>query len=200
MPNAYVPYTHVLPSDPPEAEAAQMELLHENGGDPEVAFIDRGPWGQTRPALTAAIEHLRAGDVLLVPSIGRLAPSARALALLISKVEAAGATITFIRDKISTGTARGRHLVTDIGILAGIEAEFIRERQREGIAKAKSQGKYTGRAPTARQKSAEVYRLRDTGMTFAKIGAALGISEASAYQINKNRPAAQVENGSELDE
>ena len=57
------------------------------------------------------------------------------------------------------------------------------ERQREGIAKAKSEGKYKGRAPTARAKAAEVLRLVGEGVSKAEIARRLGIGEASVYRI-----------------
>jgi DNA invertase Pin-like site-specific DNA recombinase len=56
------------------------------------------------------------------------------------------------------------------------------ERQREGIAKAKGEGKYKGRAPTARAKAADVRRLADEGMTREAIAAKLNIGGASVYR------------------
>jgi DNA invertase Pin-like site-specific DNA recombinase len=57
------------------------------------------------------------------------------------------------------------------------------ERQREGIAKAKREGKYKGRVPTARAKSDEVRQLARDGVTKAAIARRLGIGEASVYRI-----------------
>ena len=57
------------------------------------------------------------------------------------------------------------------------------ERQREGIAKAKGEGNYKGRAPTARAKSADVRRLAADGMTHEAIAAQLGIGVASVYRV-----------------
>jgi DNA invertase Pin-like site-specific DNA recombinase len=56
------------------------------------------------------------------------------------------------------------------------------ERQREGIAKAKNEGKYKGRAPTARAKSAEIIRLAGEGMTREGIAEKLGVGVASVYR------------------
>jgi DNA invertase Pin-like site-specific DNA recombinase len=64
------------------------------------------------------------------------------------------------------------------------------ERQREGIAKAKAQGKYKGRKPTAREKSADVHRLRTEGVPAAEIAKRLGIGRASAYRILAEEKAA----------
>ena len=57
------------------------------------------------------------------------------------------------------------------------------ERQREGIAKAKGEGKYKGRKPTARAKAADVHRLAGEGMTREAIAAQLGIGVASVYRV-----------------
>jgi DNA invertase Pin-like site-specific DNA recombinase len=73
-------------------------------------------------------------------------------------------------------------------VLAGVaqfEREVMLERQREGIAKAKGEGKYKGRAPTARAKSADVRRLASEGMTREAIVKQLGIGVASVYRALK---------------
>lgn len=70
-------------------------------------------------------------------------------------------------------------------ILAGVgswEREVMLERQKIGIAKAKADGKYRGRAPTARAKTPEVLRLKAEGKTAADIARTVGISRASVYR------------------
>jgi Helix-turn-helix domain of resolvase len=68
------------------------------------------------------------------------------------------------------------------GAVAQFEREMMLERQREGIAKAKNEGKYKGRAPTARAKSAEIIRLAGEGMTREGIAEKLGVGVASVYR------------------
>ncbi|CUX50666.1 Resolvase family protein (fragment) [Agrobacterium tumefaciens str. CFBP 5621] len=70
--------------------------------------------------------------------------------------------------------------------IAEFERELMLERQREGIARAKAEGKYRGRAPTARAKSDEVVRMKATGMTADLIAMKLGIGRASVFRILKN--------------
>ena len=67
--------------------------------------------------------------------------------------------------------------------VAQFEREVMLERQREGIAKAKGEGRYKGRAPTARAKSADVRRLAADGMTREAIAAQLNIGVASVYRV-----------------
>src|SRR6266436_6116273 len=80
-----------------------------------------------------------------------------------------------------TGTATGR-LFTFIGTIACFEHELMLERQREGIANAKAQGKYKGRKPTARARAAEVNALRADGVRPVEIARRLGIGRASVYR------------------
>lgn len=70
-----------------------------------------------------------------------------------------------------------------LGAVAEFERSLMLERQREGIAKAKADGRYKGRAPTAQAKAAEVSRLRAEGVKPAEIGSRLGIGRASVYRI-----------------
>jgi DNA invertase Pin-like site-specific DNA recombinase len=69
-----------------------------------------------------------------------------------------------------------------LGAIAQFERELI-ERQREGIAKAKAEGKYRGRAPTARAKASEIRRLHGEGIGPTEIAKRLGISRASVYRV-----------------
>jgi DNA invertase Pin-like site-specific DNA recombinase len=83
---------------------------------------------------------------------------------------------------LDTGTPTGRLMLNVIGSVAQFEREMMLERQREGIAKAKGEGRYKGRAPTARAKSAEIVRLANAGMTREKIAAQLSVGVASVYR------------------
>ena len=70
-----------------------------------------------------------------------------------------------------------------VGSVAQFEREMMLERQKEGTAKANAQGKYKGRAPTARSKAAEVLILAQSGITKKEIAVKLCISERSVYRI-----------------
>jgi DNA invertase Pin-like site-specific DNA recombinase len=76
-----------------------------------------------------------------------------------------------------------------IGAVATLEREMMLERQREGIAKAKSEGKYKGRKPTARARSAEVVSLISDGVRPTDIARQLGIGRASVYRILEDHPS-----------
>lgn len=69
-----------------------------------------------------------------------------------------------------------------LGAVAQFEREVMLERQREGIAKAKGEGKYKGRAPTARAKSGEIIALANKGMSKERIAKEVGVGVASVYR------------------
>jgi DNA invertase Pin-like site-specific DNA recombinase len=83
---------------------------------------------------------------------------------------------------LDTSTPTGKLILNLLGSIAQFERELTLERQREGIAKAKAEGKYKGRAPTARAKTSEVQRLRAEGLGPTEIGRRLEISRASVYR------------------
>jgi DNA invertase Pin-like site-specific DNA recombinase len=74
-------------------------------------------------------------------------------------------------------------MLTMLGGVAEFEREIMLERQREGIAKAKAEGKYKGRQPTARARADEVLVLKAQGLGPSKIARELGISRSSIHRI-----------------
>ena len=136
-----------------------------------------------REQLEAAIDYLRDGDTLVVTKLDRLARSTRHLGELMDSLSNKGAHLQIMDLGIDTGTATGELVVNLIGAIAQFERKMMLERQREGIAKAQSEGKYKGRKPTARAKADDVKRLRSEGVGATEIAAQLGIGRASVYRI-----------------
>jgi DNA invertase Pin-like site-specific DNA recombinase len=139
-----------------------------------------------RDQLAAALDYLREGDVLVVTKPDRLARSVADLLGVVGKLDAKGIALRLLsmgNQVVDTGTSTGRLMLTVLGAVAEFERALMLERQREGIAKAKGEGKYKGRKPTARAKAADVQRLREAGITPTAIAAKLGISRASVYRI-----------------
>ena len=85
--------------------------------------------------------------------------------------------------KTDPSTPTGRLMLTVLGGIAEFERGIMLERQREGIAKAKADGKYKGRKPTARAKADDVLKLRSEGVGPSEIAHRLGIGRASVYRI-----------------
>ncbi len=136
-----------------------------------------------RKELEAALDYVREGDTLVVTKLDRLARSTRHLNEIVDGLEAKGAHLQVLDLGIDTGTPTGELVLTMIGGIAQFERQMMLERQREGIAKAKAEGKYKGRAPTARAKTKEVLELKGKGVGAAVIAKELRIGRASVYRI-----------------
>ena len=112
--------------------------------------------------------------------LDRLARSLTELLRIVGKLTSPkGVTLRIINMGVDTSTPTGELILGVIGSVAQFERRIMLERQREGIAKAKGEGKYKGRKPTARVKAPEVLRLAAEGMTREAIAAQLQIGVAA---------------------
>ena len=136
-----------------------------------------------RPQLEAALDYVREGDTLVVTKLDRLARSVADLVSIMSKLNAKGVALRILAMSLDTATPTGKLMINLLGSIAEFERELMLERQREGIAKAKAEGKYKGRAPTARQKSKDVLRMKSEGKTVEAIVRELGVSRSSVFRI-----------------
>lgn len=136
-----------------------------------------------RPQLKAALDFVREGDSLTVTKLDRLARSTQHLLEILDRLKAKRAELSILNLGIDTGTATGKLCVTLIGAVASFERELMLERQREGVARAKAEGKYKGRKPTARARAAEVRALKAEGVRPVDIARTLGIGRASVYRV-----------------
>jgi DNA invertase Pin-like site-specific DNA recombinase len=136
-----------------------------------------------RKALDEALDFARAGDVLIVTKLDRLARSVANLGDIVSRLAARGVALRILGLGLDTATPTGKLMLNLLGSIAQFEREVMLERQREGIAKAKGEGKYKGRKPTAKAMSAKVLTLASAGHTRQAIADELGIGVASVYRI-----------------
>jgi DNA invertase Pin-like site-specific DNA recombinase len=142
-----------------------------------------------RPELQAAIKALRKGDKLVVSKLDRLARSVKHLGEMLEELEAKGAGLVILSmggqqgGQLDTTTATGKLMLNLMTSFAQFEREIMLERQRDGIQKAKAEGKYTGRKPTAMAKGEAALSLLKGGMSKVKVCDQLGISRASLYRI-----------------
>lgn len=136
-----------------------------------------------RPELEVALDYVRQGDTLVVTKLDRLARSMANLVDITGKLKAKGVELRVLALNLDTGTPTGELMLNLLGSIAQFERELMLERQREGIAKAKAEGKYKGRAPTARAKAEEVKRMKAEGKTADAIVAELGVSRSSVFRI-----------------
>ncbi len=151
-----------------------------------------------RPELQQALSHAREGDIFVVTKLDRLARSTRHLLEIVEVLEGKKVglrVLDFGGGEVDSGSPQGRLMLTMFAAFGEFERQLMLERQREGIAKAKSEGKYKGRAPTAQAKSDDVLRLRSEGVGPSEIARQTGISRASVYRIlgvADHVPAGQV--------
>jgi DNA invertase Pin-like site-specific DNA recombinase len=136
-----------------------------------------------RPQLEAALDYLREGDTLIVTKIDRLARSTADLLRIAERVKAKCAGLLVLSPRLEMNAAAGPFgelIFTMIGAVAAFERSLMLERQREGIAKAKGEGKYKGRP--AEIDAAKVKALRAEGVGATEIAKRLGIGRASVYR------------------
>jgi DNA invertase Pin-like site-specific DNA recombinase len=138
-----------------------------------------------RPALQAALRHVRKGDVLVVHSMDRLARSLSDLLALVKGLTERGVAVEFVKENLTfTGddTPIAKMMLGVMGSAAEFERDMIRARQREGIAAAKARGKHLGRAAILKPAQAKELRRRvAAGEDKAAIAQEFGISRASVY-------------------
>ncbi len=136
-----------------------------------------------RDELDTALEFIREGDSLVVCKLDRLARSTRHLGEIVETLKEKGAKLVILNLGIDTSTPTGKLVLDLLGSVAEFERNMMLERQREGIAKAKAEGKYKGRQPTARAKADQVLALKAEGKGATEIARQLRIGRASVYRI-----------------
>lgn len=164
-------------------EARQVESL---AGCDRV-FLDKASGKSTahRPELSAALDYVREGDTLKVPSMDRLARNLEDLLSIVRGLTERGVRVEFIKEgQTFTGedSPMATLLLSLLGAVASFERALIRERQAEGIALAKERGVYKGRKPSlsAEQVAYARERVAD-GIPKAKVARDLGVSRQTLY-------------------
>ena len=163
-----------------------QSLDRQDLGDVEKVFEEKlsGASASARPALQDMIGWVREGDVVVVHSIDRLARNLQDLLSIVSQLNGKGVSIRFIKDNLTfppEGTDGASKLYLSIlGAVAEFERSIIKQRQREGIDKAKAKGVYKGRKPTIDKD--RIFALRDQGLSTYKIAEAMGISRMTVHR------------------
>jgi DNA invertase Pin-like site-specific DNA recombinase len=165
-----------------QASGFEAQLRELKAAGCERVFSEQVSSIGQRDQLSAALDYVRDGDVLVVLRLDRLARSVAHLLDIVTRLEAKKVGLRILNIGIDTSTASGKLVLHVLGAIGEFERAILIERQREGIAKAKAEGKYKGRAPTARAKAPEVKRLREEGIGPVEIARRLGISRASVYR------------------
>lgn len=136
--------------------ARQKEWLKQQGC--ERIYLDMLSGKDTnRPQLQSMLDYVRDGDILYVESISRLARSTKDLLNIVDKLTEKGVMFVSQKENIDTSTPQGKFVLTLFAAMAELERGQIRQRQAEGIAIAKREHKYKGKAP----KQFDVYLFKE---------------------------------------
>jgi DNA invertase Pin-like site-specific DNA recombinase len=164
-------------------EARQVEAL----AGCDRLFIDKASGkNANRPELNAALDYVRQGDTLRVPSMDRLARNTVDLLTLVKTLTERGVTVEFIKEHLSFSGDKsdsiGQLMLTILGGIAEFERSLIRERQADGIAIAKANGVYKGRKPALTAEQVTQARERvESGVPKAAVARDLGVSRQTLY-------------------
>jgi DNA invertase Pin-like site-specific DNA recombinase len=158
----------------------QLDALKEAGCDPIRHEKRSGTSRTNRTELDTLLAFIRPGDTLVVTRIDRLARSVADLQDVVRELKAKGAHLKATEQPIDTATAAGKAFLDMLGVFAEFETSLRRERQMEGIAKAKAKGVYKGRKPSINVD--QVRTLHAGGVGPSEIAKRLGIGRASVYR------------------
>jgi DNA invertase Pin-like site-specific DNA recombinase len=139
----------------------------------------------SRGELDRAIDMLREGDKLVVTKLDRLARNVMHMGELLQQIEAKGAGLVILSlgsETVDTTTATGKLILNMMVFVAQFEREMMKERQVESIKRAKAEGKYKERVPTAMRQAGKVKALVEAGVQRVQVQEQLGISKASYYR------------------
>lgn len=148
----------------------------------ERVFSEQVSSVKPRKALEEAIAFARSGDTLVVTKLDRLARSVTHLGELLAALTTKGVALRIVNLSLDTATPTGKLMLNLMGSIAQFEREMMLERQREGIAKAKSEGKYKGRKPTVRAKADQIKALHAQGLSMGAIADKLNIGKGSVHR------------------
>ena len=141
-----------------------------------------------RTQLEVALKVLTQGDTLVVLRLDRLGRSLRDLANIAHEIEQAGAHLRVIEQSVDTATSAGRAFFCMLAVFAQFETDVRRERQEDGIARAKKAGIYTGGKPRINRD--RIVALTTAGNGPAAVARSLGVSRMSVYRILRETAAA----------
>lgn len=160
----------------------QLDQLNAAGCDKIFAEKRSGRSTSGRENLEAALDYVRDGDVLVVARLDRLARSMTDLRQIVDRLNAKGVGFRALQQgAIDTTRSDGRLMLNILASFAEFETDIRKERQADGIARAKAAGVYKGRPATI--SSAEVAALKGEGLGASEIAKRLKIGRASVYRL-----------------
>ena len=188
MDKTYIGYARVSTAE--QNEARQLQSFDSYTEKIKKVFIDKLSGKDTkRPQLRAMLDYVREGDVVVVSDFSRLARSTKDMLQIVQELTDKGVGLISLKENVDTDTPQGRFMLTVFAALAELERETILQRQREGIAIAKQEGKYRGRQPLPFNEEkfrAECQKWRDGEQTAIETMKKLDIKRNRFYKIVKD--------------
>lgn len=142
-----------------------------------------------RPELKQCLDYVREGDQLVITKLDRLARSTLHLTQIADMLQQKGVELVVIDQHIDTSTPTGKLLFNMLASIAEFETEIRKERQLEGIAKAKSRGTRMGARP--KLSDSQINQLQDdrvNGMTIPELTRKYNVSKATVYRLLPSQP------------
>ncbi len=188
MDKTYIGYARVSTAE--QNEARQLQSFESYTEKIKKVFIDKLSGKDTkRPQLRAMLDYVREGDVVVVSDFSRLARSTKDMLQIVQELTDKGVGLISLKENVDTDTPQGRFMLTVFAALAELERETILQRQREGIAIAKQEGKYRGRQPlpfNEEKLRAECQKWRDGEQTAIETMKKLDMKRNRFYKIVKD--------------
>jgi DNA invertase Pin-like site-specific DNA recombinase len=172
-------YARVSTAD--QDHAIQVDKLKAAGCEVIRSEKVTGTTREGRAELNTLLDFVRPGDVLMVTKVDRLARSIGDLQDIVRALKAKGVSLKATDQPIDTATAAGKAFLDMLGVFAEFETNLRKERQADGIAKAKAAGVYKGRPATIKPDA--IAALKAEGLGAAEVARRLGIGRASVYRV-----------------
>jgi DNA invertase Pin-like site-specific DNA recombinase len=180
----FIGYARTSTAEQAAGLAAQERDLTAAGA--ERVFKEQVSSVAQRAVLTECLGFLRQGDVLVVTKPDRLARSTAELLAIEADLSKRGVGLIVLSmggERLDTRNPTSKLMLTILAGVATWEREIMLERQREGIARAKAEGKYRGRLPTARMLTAQIHSMARANIKQGQIATSLGISRTSVWRV-----------------
>jgi DNA invertase Pin-like site-specific DNA recombinase len=180
-------YGYARVSSKDQDVAIQREMLLNAGCEAVHEEKVSGTSRVGRTKLELLLGLMESGDTLVVTRIDRLARSLRDLQNIVHDLKQRGIALKATEQPIDTSTAAGKCFLDMLGVFAEFETAIRRERQLEGVKRAKAEGAYKGRAPSIDRR--KLAHLRAQGLGATEIARAMGVDRTSIYRIMKESKA-----------
>lgn len=159
----------------------QIEQL-ENHGCEKIFKEKISGVKENRPELVSMLDFVREGDAVVCCKLDRIARSTKHLLEVVEKFELKGVAFKVLNINLDTGTPTGKLMLTMLAGIAQFEREMMLERQAEGIARAKREGKFKGRPSVIKYHADQIHEMVSKGISKAQIARELNIGVASVYR------------------